>query len=333
MPARGAARCDRGTGHDAAGGTLRAGQSCRGCWRRRAADRHQQSRPAHLPDRPGAHAAAAPRRARRSAPWSARAASAPRATSSGWKRPASTRCSSARRSWPGRTSAPPWTSCWAITGRGKSGIACRGSKSSASRFAGSIPGSNAGFSIAPSWGHLRAPDHVVEFFMSTSKRPCRDRARDPNVFHHPRRSGRSAAQRAGDRRNAISGVYGRGRTGQHGGLRVEDRLVLQLCFRHGDEKFEIYLNAQGKEIAGEPVAGDVPCPLIPIDEPPLPVSPEIERLLAAGARLAEERLPGGARGRAGRGDGRLVPLRRGQAAVYDRRRPRSTCRFPAGRGC
>lgn len=77
------------------------------------------------------------------------------------------------------------------------------------------------------------------------------------------------------------------------GCSIEDRLLLQLRFRHDDQPLEIYLDAAGKEVDGQPVAGPRPTKLTLLQEPPVPFGPEIERLLAAGGRLAEERLPAG----------------------------------------
>jgi hypothetical protein len=79
-----------------------------------------------------------------------------------------------------------------------------------------------------------------------------------------------------------------------GGCSLEDRLILRLNFRHAQKTLEIYLNAEGKEIAGEPVAGSPRVELAALVSPPAPFGPEVERLLAAGARLAQERLPAGA---------------------------------------
>ena len=77
------------------------------------------------------------------------------------------------------------------------------------------------------------------------------------------------------------------------GCAIEERLRLQLCFLHAGRPMEIYLDAEGKESDGEPITGSGPVALAPLAEPLGPLGPEVERLLAAGVRLAEERLPPG----------------------------------------
>jgi hypothetical protein len=75
------------------------------------------------------------------------------------------------------------------------------------------------------------------------------------------------------------------------GCSIEERLLLQLCFLHVGRPMEIYLHADGKESDGEPITGPGPVHLTPLSESPAPLGPEVERLVAAGTRLAEERLP------------------------------------------
>ena len=97
---RTAARGDRVAGNDAAGGTLRAGQSSPRAGGGGPADRHQQPRSADLRSRSGAHDPAPPRdsagqargRRERHPPSGRRGTAA--------SRPASTPCWSAKRSWP-----------------------------------------------------------------------------------------------------------------------------------------------------------------------------------------------------------------------------------------
>jgi hypothetical protein len=78
------------------------------------------------------------------------------------------------------------------------------------------------------------------------------------------------------------------------GCALEDRLVLQLVYQLGGQTLEVYLNSQGKEVDGQPIAQDREMKLVPLANPPDQLEADLERLLAAGRRLAEERLPAGA---------------------------------------
>ena len=78
------------------------------------------------------------------------------------------------------------------------------------------------------------------------------------------------------------------------GCALEDRLVLQLVYQHGGQTLEVYLNSEGKEVDGQPIAQDRQIKLVPLPSPPEGLEADLERLLAAGSRLAEERLPAGA---------------------------------------
>jgi hypothetical protein len=75
------------------------------------------------------------------------------------------------------------------------------------------------------------------------------------------------------------------------GCALEDRLVLQLVFEQLGRSLEVYLNAEGKEVDGQPVAKDREIKFTQLDEPPSRMEADWERLLAVGRRLAGERLP------------------------------------------
>jgi hypothetical protein len=77
------------------------------------------------------------------------------------------------------------------------------------------------------------------------------------------------------------------------GCTLEERLLLRLRFGHAGQELEIYLSAEGKEVDGAPIAGPGRVELTGLAEPPGRLGPEVERLLATGARLAAERLPPG----------------------------------------
>ncbi len=77
------------------------------------------------------------------------------------------------------------------------------------------------------------------------------------------------------------------------GCALEDRLVLQLGYTHLGQRLEIYLNAEGKEVDGEPVARDHPVTAMAVDAPSDWRAAELERLIADGNRLAEDRASGG----------------------------------------
>ncbi len=78
------------------------------------------------------------------------------------------------------------------------------------------------------------------------------------------------------------------------GCALEDRLVLQLVYQHDGQTLEVYLNWQGKEVDGQPIVQDRQMKLLPLADPPDRLDADLERLLAAGSCLAEERLPAGA---------------------------------------
>ncbi len=78
------------------------------------------------------------------------------------------------------------------------------------------------------------------------------------------------------------------------GCAFEDRLVLQLVYQHDNQTLEVYLNSEGKEVDGQPIVQDRQAKLVPLPGPPNPLQVDLERLLAAGNRLALDRLPAGA---------------------------------------
>ena len=69
---------------------------------------------------------------------------------------------------------------------------------------------------------------------------------------------------------------------------------MQLVYEHGGQTLEIYLNAEGKEVDGQPVAQDRQMKFVPLAGPPERMEADWERLLTAGLRLARDRLPAGA---------------------------------------
>jgi len=77
------------------------------------------------------------------------------------------------------------------------------------------------------------------------------------------------------------------------GCALEERLVLQLVYEQGSQRLEVYLNSEGKEVDGQPIAQDREIKFVPLANPPDRLEADLERLLAAGSRLAEERLPAG----------------------------------------
>ncbi|MGO9114101.1 MAG: hypothetical protein ACLP9L_33210 [Thermoguttaceae bacterium] len=77
------------------------------------------------------------------------------------------------------------------------------------------------------------------------------------------------------------------------GCALEDRLVLQLAYEHGNQRLEVYLNSEGKEVDGQPIAQDRQMKFVTLSSPPNQLDVDWERLLAAGTRIAEERLPVG----------------------------------------
>ncbi len=93
------------------------------------------------------------------------------------------------------------------------------------------------------------------------------------------------------------------------GCAVEDRLVLQLVYECGSQTVEIYLNAEGKEVDGQPVAGEREPKLVAVQNPPDLLESQREQILAAGSRLAHDRLPAEACGAIGRMPCDLVQVR------------------------
>ena len=75
---------------------------------------------------------------------------------------------------------------------------------------------------------------------------------------------------------------------------MEDRLVVQLVYEHGGQTLEIFLNAEGHEVDGQPVAQDRKVKLLPLGKPPEGLEADWALLMAAGLRLALDRLPAGA---------------------------------------
>ena len=114
------------------------------------------------------------------------------------------------------------------------------------------------------------------------------------------------------------------------GCAVEDRLVLQLVYECGSQTVEIYLNAEGKEVDGQPVAGEREPKLVAVQNPPDLLESQREQILAAGSRLATIAC-------------RRRPVRNWSYAVRSGasslrascdsrlRRLQSTCHFAAGR--
>jgi len=78
------------------------------------------------------------------------------------------------------------------------------------------------------------------------------------------------------------------------GCALEDRLLLQLVYEHGGQRLEVDLNAEGKEVDGQPFCLDREMNFVPLTDPLNLGEADWQRLLAAGSRLAEDRLPSGA---------------------------------------
>ena len=78
------------------------------------------------------------------------------------------------------------------------------------------------------------------------------------------------------------------------GCALEDRLVLQLVYEFGGQRLEVYLNSEGKETDGQPFSLQREMKLLSLANPPSRLEADCERLLAAGSRLAGDRLPAGA---------------------------------------
>ena len=78
------------------------------------------------------------------------------------------------------------------------------------------------------------------------------------------------------------------------GCALEDRLVLQLSYAYGNQTLEIYLNCEGKEVDGQPIVQGGEVKFTGLPGPPDGLEADWERLLAAGSRIAAERLPDGA---------------------------------------
>jgi len=77
------------------------------------------------------------------------------------------------------------------------------------------------------------------------------------------------------------------------GCAMEDRLVLQLVYEHGNQRVAVYLNAEGKEVDNQPIAQDRQMRFVPLSSPPNLPEADWERLLAAGGRIAAERMAAG----------------------------------------
>ena len=54
------------------------------------------------------------------------------------------------------------------------------------------------------------------------------------------------------------------------GCALEDRLVLQLVYEHGSQGLEVYLNAEGKEVDGQPITQDRQMKFVPLPNPARP---------------------------------------------------------------
>jgi hypothetical protein len=78
------------------------------------------------------------------------------------------------------------------------------------------------------------------------------------------------------------------------GCALEDRLVLELVYAYGGQRLEVYLNSQGEEADGQPIAQDRGTKFVPLPNPPDRLERDVVRLLAAGLRFALDRLPAGA---------------------------------------
>ena len=103
------------------------------------------------------------------------------------------------------------------------------------------------------------------------------------------------------------------------GCALEDRLVLQLVYEHGGQRLEIYLNAEGKEVDGQP---DRPGSGDEVRSAGRSARPPGGRFgAAAGGGQPPCRRAIARRGQRGSGQlpGNLVQVRRGQVAVHDRR--------------
>jgi hypothetical protein len=74
---------------------------------------------------------------------------------------------------------------------------------------------------------------------------------------------------------------------------LEDRLLLQIIFANGGQSLEIYLNAEGKEVDGQPIVHDRQIQFLAMDTPSNIPEAEQQQFLAIACRLAEERLPSG----------------------------------------
>ena len=64
-------------------------------------------------------------------------------------------------------------------------------------------------------------------------------------------------------------------------------------YEHGSQRLEVYLNSEGKEVDGQPIAQDRQMKCVPLANPPDRLEADLPRFLAVGSRLAEERLPVG----------------------------------------
>lgn len=75
------------------------------------------------------------------------------------------------------------------------------------------------------------------------------------------------------------------------GCTLEDRLFVRVEFRRGEQSGAVYVDAQGREIAGELVEVLGMPRVTELERPPQPPGPEIGRAVEAAARLAAERFP------------------------------------------
>lgn len=75
------------------------------------------------------------------------------------------------------------------------------------------------------------------------------------------------------------------------GCHLEDRPFLRLGLRCGDDFREVYLDAEGREVAGDQIAALGMRETVRLEKPPKEAASEIQRLAELGTRLAEERIP------------------------------------------
>ena len=75
------------------------------------------------------------------------------------------------------------------------------------------------------------------------------------------------------------------------GCLLEDRLFMRLGMHCGDDFREVYLDAEGRDVAGEQIAALGMRETLRLEKPPKEAASEIQRLAALGTRLAGERIP------------------------------------------